>query len=249
MKFTQPVLLQSFDETFKTSKMKEYETPMEANKTLEKADTGQSLGAKSKRYFCSGVGKLLHLMRWSRPEVINPVRELTRQMSNPVEDHIKAMHRVMKYCLTYPECRWILKPIVSWNGDKNFEFVIKGRPDLDYAKCPVTRRSVSGFVTYLMGTLISAKSVMQKVVALSVTEAELIAGVTCAQDMLYIMRVLELIGLKVKKPMILEMDNKRAYDLANNWSMGGRTRHIESKQFFLRDLKEERILKIEWIPG
>ena len=37
--------------------------------------------------------------------------------------------------------------------------------------------------------------------------------------------------------------------LANNWSVGGRTRHVESKQFFLRDLKEEGTLKIKWIPG
>ena len=188
-------------------------------------------------------------MRWSRPEVMNPVRELSRQMSNPVEDHMKAMHRVMRYCLTYPERGWTLKPTGSWDESKSFKFIINGRSDSDYAKCPVTRRSVSGFVTYLMGALISAKSVMQKVVALSVTEAELIADVACTQDMLYIMRVLESIGLRVKKPMILEMDNKGAYDLANNWIVGGRTRHIEARQFFIRDLKEEGILQIKWIPG
>jgi hypothetical protein len=33
-------------------------------------------------------------------------------------------------------------------------------------------------------------------------------------------------GLKVKLPMILEMDNKGAVDLANNWIIGGRTRHV-----------------------
>ena len=170
-------------------------------------------------------------------------------MTNPVGDHVKAMHRVMKYCLVYPERRWMLKPFGVWNGDKNYEFVISGKSDSDYAKCPVTRRSVSGFLTYLMGALITAKSVMQKVVALSVTEAELMAGVQCVQDMLYIMRLLESIGLKVKKPMVLHMDNKGAVDLANNWSVGGRTRHIETRQHFLRDLKEEGILKIVWIPG
>ena len=75
---------------------------------------------------------------------------------------------------------------------------------------------------------------MQKIVALSVTEAKLIAGVMCVQDMLYIMRVLESVGLNVKKLMLLEMDNKGAYDLANNWSVGGRTCHIESKHFFYK---------------
>ena len=43
---------------------------------------------------------------------------------------------------------------------------------MDYGKYPVTRRSVSGLITYLMEALISAKSVMQRVVALSVTNAE-----------------------------------------------------------------------------
>jgi hypothetical protein len=51
------------------------------------------------------------------------------------------------------------------------------------------------------------------------------------------MRVLESIRLKVKKPMILQIDNKGAVDIANNWSIGGRTQHIEVRQYFLRDLK------------
>ena len=60
-----------------------------------------------------------------------------------------------------------------------------------------------------MGAMISAKSAMQTIVALCVTETKLIAGVMCVQDMLYIMRVLESVGLKVKKQMVLEMDNTR----------------------------------------
>jgi len=100
-----------------------------------------------------------------------------------------------------------------------------------------------------MDALVTAKSAMQKVVALSVTEAELMSAVQFVKDMLYVMRVLESIGLTVKKPMMLEMDNKGAVDLTNNWSVGGRTRHIENHQHFLRDLKEEGILKVKLIPG
>ena len=88
---------------------------------------------------------------------------------------------------------------------------------------------------------------MQRTVAISVTESELDSGVSCAQDMLYTMRLLESLGLKVKKPMILEIDNKGAVDIANNWSAGGRTRHI--KMNFLRDLKEQGIIRIIWIAG
>jgi hypothetical protein len=49
--------------------------------------------------------------------------------------------------------------------------------------------------------------------------------------------------------MILEVDNKGAVDLVNNYSVGGRTPHIETRQYFLRQLKEEYILKVVWTPG
>ena len=52
------------------------------------------------------------------------------------------------------------------------------------------RINVSGYAVYLEGSAISAKNVMQKIVALSVTEAELNAGISCAQDMIYALRVL-----------------------------------------------------------
>ena len=60
---------------------------------------------------------------------------------------------------------------------------------------------------------------------------------------------MESIGLKVKLPMILEIDNQRAVALANNWSAGGRTRHVDVRQNFLRKLKEDGILLVKWIPG
>jgi hypothetical protein len=49
--------------------------------------------------------------------------------------------------------------------------------------------------------------------------------------------------------MILEVDNKGTVDLANNWSAGGRTRHVDVRQNFLRELKEDGILLVKWIPG
>jgi hypothetical protein len=44
-----------------------------------------------------------------------------------------------------------------------------------------------------------------------------------------------------------EMD-KGVMDLANNWSVGGRTRHITVRTNFLRELKEQGLLLVEWIP-
>jgi hypothetical protein len=248
-KFTQPVLLQSFEDEYELSD-RNPKTPAEASTVLVHAATDETVGKKEHTYYRSGVGKLLHMSRWSRPEIQNAVRELTRQGSKPNAVHIKAMHRAMEYCCATKNRGWVLKPDRKWDGkDKSFKFRITGKADSDYAKCPVTRRSVSGYTTFLEGAPISVKSVMQKTVALSVTEAETIAGVQCAQDMLYCKRVLECMELQVELPMILHIDNSGAVDLANNWSAGGRTRHMEVRMFFLRDLKEAGILEIKWTKG
>ena len=110
-----------------------------------------------------------------------------------------------------------------WRGSSEFEFRIHGRSDSDYAANKDDRHSISEEVVYLEVFPITFRSSMQKFVTLSVTEAESAAGVMVAQDMLYVYRLMDSIGLSVDLPMLLEMDNKGAVDLANNWSMGGCT--------------------------
>ena len=160
-----------------------------------------------------------------------------------------AMKRVMKYCVATPYRGLELKPTRKWNGvDKEFLFRIHGLSDSEYAK-DSSRKSINGWAVFLEDAPISMKSKMMPIVALSVTEAELFAAVQCAQDMMHAMRILETMGLKVEKPMKLFVDNKGAVDLTHNWSVGGRTRHIEVKQYFLRELKEAGIIEVHWING
>jgi hypothetical protein len=58
------------------------------------------------------------------------------------------------------------------------------------------------------------------------TESELRSAET-AQDMQFVIQILDSMGLKVKKPMLLYINNKGTKDLANSWSVGGQTRHAE----------------------
>ena len=151
-------------------------------------------------------------------------------------------------CLKVPFASGLfLKPNARWDGDRNFEFTISGRSDSDYAKCPTTKRSVSGYSAYMNGAPYTRKSKMQEFITLSVTEAEAVSATACAQDMLFGMRLLESMGLKVKKPMFLEMDNKGAVDIFNNWSVSGRSRAVSVRYCFLRELKESGTIEVKWI--
>jgi len=155
----------------------------------------------------------------------------------------------MQYLKGTKEAGVLLKPAQKWDGNDNFYFKIRGVSDSDYAKDTQTRRSISGYVVYLEEAPVMHRSATQKTVALSLCEAELNAAVLCAQDMIYGKNLLELVGLKVQLPMVLQMDNKGAVDLINSFSVGGRTRHIDVKQCFLRELKESKQLIVNWIPG
>ena len=121
----------------------------------------------------------------------------------------------MNYCIATKDKGWILKSKRTWDGkDKSFEFVLDGKSDSDYAACKETRRSVTGYVGYLEGSLVVARSVMQKRSALSKTEAESCALVSCVQDMIFVKQLLESMGLKVRVPIIIRVDNKGTVDIA-----------------------------------
>ena len=62
-------------------------------------------------------------------------------------------------------------------------------------------------------------------------------------------KLMESMNLRVKLPMILEVDNKGAVDLKNNFSVGGRTRHMETRQYYLRKLEEKNIMVVKWKAG
>ncbi len=248
IKFLQKVLVQSFNDEFDIEGLKKVNTPATQGTHLKKPVEGDVLlTSENQMLYRSGVGKVMHMMQYSRPDIYQTVRDLARHMGAATKVHWDAMFRMMKYVCDTEERGLTLNPTQKWDGSKNHEFVISVRSDSDYAKDTQTQKSISGYVVYLEGAPVMFKISMQKSVALSVCKAEQTLGVLCAQDMLYTMNVLESMGLKVRLPMVLEMDNKGAVDLANNWSVGGRTRHVDVRQYFLRELKESKIMDIRWI--
>jgi hypothetical protein len=128
-------------------------------------------------------------------------------MTGATPAHMKAMLRLMKYCTATPDCGWKLKPSRKWDGSAKHKFVVSGLSDSNYAKDLDTRQSVTGTAVFVDDSCVGARSSTQKTVAPSVTEAELGAATQCAQDMLFTMRVIKSLGLQVKKPMILRVDN------------------------------------------
>lgn len=147
-------------------------------------------------------------------------------MTAPRPAHQKALEHLMRYLVSTKNRGLVIAPSRVWNCEPDFEFRIHGRSDSDYATNPDDRRSVSGSRVFVEDAPVIFRSAMQRTVTLSVTESDQSAGIVTAQDMIYCLRIMTSMRLKVKVPMLLEMDNKGVVDLANNFSSGGRTRHL-----------------------
>ena len=70
-------------------------------------------------------------------------------------------------------------------------------------------------------------------------EAELNTAVMGVQVVLFVKNILKSLKLKVKLPILASIDNGRAVDVGNTWSVGGRTHHVEVKQIFYRNGKRQ----------
>ena len=96
IKFMQDVLLQSYEDEFDLPSQN-YATPAKPGNILTKGDTDSALNSEMQTKYRSGVGKLIHMMQWSRPDICSAVRDLTRHMRQATKAHLDAMYRLMAY--------------------------------------------------------------------------------------------------------------------------------------------------------
>jgi hypothetical protein len=249
VKFTQPVLLQKLKDNCPPESNRIPRTPAAPGTELSKDESSGELSKEQAFKFRSLLATIMHMVQWSRPDILQSVRALARYMHAPREVHWRALQYLLAYMYGTLNRGLSLRPVRLRDGSKGHEFIIGGQSDSNYAANVDDRRSVTGCRTHLEGAPIMQRSATQRHVTLSITEAESAAGVTEAQDMVYCHNVLTSIGLKVKLPMVLEMYNKGAVDLASSLSVGGRTRHVDVRMHYLHELKDQGMIMIKHISG
>ncbi|XP_074322791.1 uncharacterized protein LOC141659762 [Apium graveolens] len=109
------------------------------------------------------IGKLNFLGN-SRPGLSFCVQHLSQFMSAPRQPHWEAALHVLRY-LSYNPAQGLL-----FTNDSSYQF--EALCDADWAACPNSRKSVSGFMVLMGCSLISWKSKKQHTVSLSSAEAE-----------------------------------------------------------------------------
>ena len=156
----QPHLIRDLEAKFgeMVSHLNVYKTPGTPGVGLERPKEQEAMiDSSMQEIYRSGVGMLLFLVKHTRPEILNVVRELSKLVSGASKYAMKEFMRTTKFVLDTKE--FGLKLNVDTSKEK-WEMIAD--TDSDYAGDKDTRRSVTGFVIYLRGVPISWKSRGQK---------------------------------------------------------------------------------------
>ena len=136
-----------------------------------------------------------------------------------------------------------------FSGDYKGLYELFGLGDASYANCPLTRRSIGGYVLYYFGCPILASCKKQTVVALSSMEAEFMTAFELVKAIVYITALLTGAKLPVRRPVPVLEDNEAAIQLAMKPSLNsGRARHMDVRWHWLQEQTREHRVRLGYVP-
>jgi hypothetical protein len=95
--------------------------------------------------------------------------------------------------------------------------------------------------------LVAWMSRKQSLISLSIAEAEYIAAGSCYTQLLWMKKLLYDYGF-TQDTMIFNCDSTSATNISKNPVQHSRTKHIDIRHHFLRDLVESQVVSLPFIP-
>ncbi|KAL5567657.1 hypothetical protein UlMin_024232 [Ulmus minor] len=161
-------------------------------------------------------------------------------MSNSGKDHWEAVKWIFRYVKGASDVGLLYKQCESTSAK------LVGYVDADFAGDLDKRRSLTGYVFTLFGCTVSWKAQLQPVVALSTTEAEYIAATEGVKEAMWLKGLVGELGCVHDKVEVF-CDNQSSIHLTKNQMFHERTKHIDIKLHFIRDVVSRGIVTVEKI--
>jgi len=191
-----------------------------------------------RKEYLSIVGSLMYAVLGSRPDIAFSVTALSRYNVQPLEMHLTAAKRVLRYLKVTSNLS------IHYQRLSHSELSTVGYTDSDCAENLKTRKSFGGCDFGLGYTnwnqelvtsgLVHWQAKSQSVVALSMLEAEYIASSHATRESLWIRRILEVVANTMwinisKGPIPIGCDNQGAIKLIISGVVKQKSKHIDVK--------------------
>ena len=222
--------------------------PMTANTRIDKSscpdlesDIFKDL-SEIRSLYMSLVGKLNYLSVVPRPDLSFVVSSLSQVLKNPSHVDWLLAKKVSRYLKGTFDLGLVFKHSECLKLD--------GFCDSDWGGDPNDRRSTSGYCFKISddSSVICWCSRKQQTVALSSTEAEFMSISLASQECVYILPLVKSLGLDLDGPILLQGENHGSIKLAQNPITHSRSKNIDIRHHFVRDLVEREVIQLQYIP-
>ena len=186
------------------------------------------------------IGSLLYIMLGTCPDITYAVTKLAQFSVNPSSEHMSKVKYILRYL----------------NSTRNYAMVFDGSSDegliaftdSDWAADVIKRRSITGYFFKLANGIFSWRSWAQKTVALSSTEAEYMALSDTSRQAVWIQSLLRELGYIIRTIPKCG-DNQSSIFIGSNPVQEHRSKHIDIRYHYVRQLIEEKKIKLFFIEG
>ena len=93
------------------------------------------------------------------------------------------------------------------------------------------------------------RSKQQKSVSLSSAEAEYVAVSESVKEVVFVVMILKSLGIKVKSPVTIKVDNMGAIYMTENSTTNSRTRHVDTRYHYVREKVEDGEIEIVFVKS
>ncbi|XP_068664965.1 uncharacterized mitochondrial protein AtMg00810-like [Aristolochia californica] len=187
------------------------------------------------------VGALQYLTI-TRPDIAHAVNSVSQFLHSPTADHFFAVKRILRYVKGTLHYGMSFRPSASPG-------TLVAYSDADWAGCPDTRRSTSGYSIYLGDTLVSWSAKKQPTVSCSSCESEYRALALTAAELIWLTHLLLDLRVSLHERPLLLCDNKNALFLSSNPIVHKRAKHVELDIHFLRELVAAGKIRTQYVPS
>ena len=204
-----------------------YEGAIKANAGKERAIDPDLL-----RRYGTKVGSLIYLVPTARCDAAATIGILARCLSFPTLKMEKEADRCLRYVYSTSNLG------IVFDGSKGA--ALTSYSDSDWA----VRHSTTGFCIIFAGAPVGYSSKRQHCIALSSTEAEVMAASQAATEVVYFQGILRDLGMYQGVPTPLYIDNTGAEELARELKSCSRSRHITRRNLKVRELEADEIVRM-----
>lgn len=188
------------------------------------------------------IGHLLYISVNSRPDISASVCFLSQKVSNPSEEDWKQSKRVVKYLVHTASMKLNLSNVQK----DNLELI--GYADASWADDQIGRKSTSGRIFFYNGGTISWTCQKQSIVATSTCEAEYISMSEAGKETKWLRQLLRDFNEPPTKPTVIFNDNQSCLRILTDDKFSFRTKHMDIKYKFTKELVKNNIIICEYCP-